>query len=134
MDANLITRRVLPNPSAEVSRVWRSWITSGVRLHAPTLALYEVVNAIHQSRKAGLLADHAAARVIRSALEMPVTLHGDQELHRRALQVASRYRLPAAYDAHYVALAERLSVDLWTADARLVKALEDRLAWVRLVS
>jgi len=93
-----------------------------------------VVNALYRSEKAGVLSRHGAARTLRTVAAMPIKLHGDHELHRQAMQKAFMYGLPAAYDAHYVALAERLSAELWTADAELANALKDRLAWVRLVS
>ena len=134
MDANLIIRRVQPNPPPEVSRIWRVWTSAGTRLHAPTLAMYEVVNGLYQSAKAGLLTRHAVAHALRAVDSMPIKLHGDHELHRQALQNALHHGLPAAYDAHYLALAERLSAELWTTDAKLAGAVQDRLAWVRLMS
>jgi len=42
--------------------------------------------------------------------------------HHRALEIASRLKLPATYDAHYLALVERLGVELVTADRRLFAA------------
>jgi predicted nucleic acid-binding protein len=134
LDANLIIKQVEPHPPAEVSRLWRTWNKAGVRLHAPTLAIYEVVNALYHSVKVGMFSEKHGAWALRMVFDMPITLHGDQDLHRQALQVAIRYGLPATYDAHYVALAQRLAVDLWTADAKLAKAVDDRLTSVRLVS
>ena len=47
--------------------------------------------------------------------------------------IAATYHLPATYDAHYLALAEHLGVELWTADTRLVNALLPfKLDWVKL--
>jgi predicted nucleic acid-binding protein len=34
--------------------------------------------------------------------------------------------LPAAYDAHYLALARSLDVEFWTADARLARQVGER--------
>jgi predicted nucleic acid-binding protein len=43
-------------------------------------------------------------------------------------------QIVSATDAHYLALAERLGVDLWTADARLVKALQPfGVDWVKVL-
>lgn len=134
LDASLIMRRVQPRPSDQALRAWRSFASAKARLHAPTLAYYEVVNGLYRSTRSGLLSQQAAARTLRTALSMPITWHGDDELHREALQSAIRHDLPAAYAAHYVALAERLAVELWTADTEFVKAVEARLPWVRLVS
>ncbi len=43
----------------------------------------------------------------------------DDSLAIRAIELAHRFHLPAAYDAQYLALAEREGCDFWTADQRL---------------
>ncbi len=44
---------------------------------------------------------------------------------------AAHYKLPAAYDAQYLALAEWMKMDLWTADARLINTLKPfKLNWI----
>ncbi len=53
------------------------------------------------------------------------------DLHARALALALRYAQPQAYDAHYLALAESLNCEFWTADERLYRALRGELTWVR---
>ena len=56
---------------------------------------------------------------------LPIKLFGDADLHIQAVQLASRYGLLATYDAHYLALADHLEAELWT-------AVESELLWVRL--
>jgi len=60
--------------------------------------------------------------------------YGDAELHQQALKIAQRENLPATYDAHYLALAERLGIEFLTGDRRLFNAVRSRLPWVYLVS
>jgi predicted nucleic acid-binding protein len=40
---------------------------------------------------------------------------------------------PTAYDAQYLALAERLACDFWTADERLFNAASQQLPYVKWV-
>jgi len=60
---------------------------------------------------------------LKAALSLPLRLHGDVSLHRWAVDLAERFSLPAAYDAHYLALAEWLGGEFWTADRRLAQAV-----------
>ena len=45
--------------------------------------------------------------------------------------LTTRFNHPAAYDAHYLALAEMMDCEFWTADERLFNAVRDELSWVR---
>lgn len=134
LDSSVLISSVEEQPRPEIKKVWREWMRDQVVLHAPTLLRYEATNAIHRMWRAGQLGPDAASRALASAMRRPIVLHQDDELHLKALDMAAAYGLPAAYDAHYLALAARLGVELWTTDTRLVKAVEDRLTWVRLVS
>ena len=52
---------------------------------------------------------------------------------KRALELADALNQSASYDAHYVALAEPLGCDMWTADERFwnsTRATLKRVRWV----
>ncbi len=66
-------------------------------------------------------------------MNLNITLYGDAELHRQALNLAKSLRLPASYDAHYLALAQRLGAEFWTGDRRLVNSVQAVLPWANLV-
>jgi predicted nucleic acid-binding protein len=127
-------RSVEDEPRPEIKKLWREWIRDRVMLHAPALLRYEVVNAVHQMRRANKFTSAAAIHVLENALSRPIVWHDDTALHMEALRFAADFNLPAAYDSQYLALAARLGVELWTADAKLFRAVEGRLAWVKLVS
>jgi predicted nucleic acid-binding protein len=97
------------------------------------LLRYEVTNALHRLRKAGETTEDETERAIRAALALPIRLHFDDALHSAALAFAARFSLPAAYDAHYLALADRLGAAFWTTDRRLANSVRPALPWVRLV-
>jgi len=59
--------------------------------------------------------------------------YGEPDLHWRAVELAARFSLAAAYDAHYLALAEHLGGEFWTADGRLARMVQASLPWVHLM-
>jgi predicted nucleic acid-binding protein len=133
VDASIVVRFALSQDDAAIKQLWKSWFAREVRLVAPTLLYYEVTNGLYQQQKGGLL----SPKFVRSALEVvlafPVELVGEAALHQRARELAARYKLSATYDAHYLALAERMGIDLYTADTRLVNALLPfQVDWVKL--
>jgi predicted nucleic acid-binding protein len=67
-------------------------------------------------------------------LRLGIIARSPDGLHRLALELACRYELPAAYDAHYVALAELLDCALWTDDRRLVTQIRPRPSYLRPIS
>jgi predicted nucleic acid-binding protein len=113
-----------------VVKLWEEWHEAGRSAVAPTLLYYEVSNAIHRYVVHGELLPEEGAEVLEAALGLNITLYGDVSLHRRASRMANRLALPATYDAHYLALAETLNAEFWTADHRLVSAVKPVLPWV----
>ncbi|MGQ0772906.1 MAG: type II toxin-antitoxin system VapC family toxin [Pseudonocardiales bacterium] len=133
VDASFVVR-VLDAPRyPSVQREWDRLVSVGYELIAPTLFPYEVANALHQQQRAEMISAERAADGLRRALRLPIELHGDARLHSRAMELAHEHHLPATYDAHYVALAERFRVQLWTCDGRLAEALRGATPEVHLV-
>jgi predicted nucleic acid-binding protein len=124
--------RLLDADPAAVS-AWEKLVRSDGDLIAPTLLHYEVANALHQQQRSGLVSPESSALQLDRGLRLPIELHGDAWLHSRALEIAHEHQLLATYDAHYVALAERFRVPLWTCDRQLAKELGDGPPEVHLV-
>jgi predicted nucleic acid-binding protein len=133
LDANVVVRYLGLSPVAAVDHRWHIWQMEQSRLVAPTLVRYEVVNALHQWVRHRVMTADEAGEVLAEAQSLPIEMHGDEALHERALALAARFSLPAAYDAHYLALAERFGAPLWTTDAQLANAVGDSLPEIRLV-
>lgn len=132
VDASVVVRLVADPGDAAVRDLWARWDAEGAEIHAPTLLFYEVSNALYRYLRAGVLSRNAIDGALDAALTLPVQLHGDAYLHGEAVDLAARLRLGASYDAHYLALADRLRAELWTADQRLVNAVGTALPWLRL--
>jgi len=132
VDASVILRYVLQPDNASIQNLWQTWITDDVSLVAPSLLFYEVTNALYQQQRNKVLSAEAIWETLELSLDLPITLVNEKNLHLKAREIAVRFNLPATYDAHYLALAEWMEVDLWTADIRLVNALKPfKVKWVK---
>jgi predicted nucleic acid-binding protein len=117
---------VLPEADSDDAQSrWESWASSGTEVCAPTLLTFEATTGIRKAVHRALIseASGAAALIAYLALEESILLISPDGLHRRAWELAGRYRQPRMYDAYYVALAESLGCTLWTADERLRRAM-----------
>ncbi len=66
-------------------------------------------------------------------LAFPIEFHNPAGLHHEALVLADALGLPATYDAHYLALAERVGCEVWTDDQRLLRQVATSLPFVRWI-
>lgn len=111
----------------------RAWRNQEITPAAPHLLPFEVSNALHKRVARGELSVEGAVDLIGNLLASQVEFHQPWNLHGRALEVASRFRQAATYDAHYLALAESLDCELWTADEKFYEATRgstDRVHWI----
>ena len=96
--------------------------------------MYEISNVLHQYAKKGVLHPLEVDEAFGDIIAQGIDLHGDVHLHRRAILFAREFSLPATYDAHYLALAERFGAEFWTVDGRLARSVQPQLPWVHLVA
>lgn len=125
LDSGILIASVYPETlTRQAQHLIKQLQTDNITLHAPTLLRYELVAV---SRKAVYQARVTAEEGLRARdklLAYPVTLHFDDVLLKRGYELATQYNRPTAYDAQYLALAERLSCDFWTADERMFNAIK----------
>ena len=134
VDASLALKWLVEEDSSpEAHAILRSWDAQGVRLAAPYLILAEVANALHRRVVRGELSVEAAAHLSESLLSSRLELHQPPNIQSRALALASQLSQGAVYDSHYLALAETLGCELWTADQRFYRAavaFTDGVHWI----
>ena len=119
--------------SDKATALTRLWDDEGTQLVAPSLMPFEVANALYRRVVRGDLEVEIAADLIQDLMSLGVALHETPSLHRRALELASQLNQGAVYDAHYLALAEELGCELWTADQRFRRAVGQRVDSVRWI-
>jgi predicted nucleic acid-binding protein len=123
IDANFVVRLLTDNAPSTFRTLWIQWQESEYTIVAPGLIYYEVSNALHRMSLGGQLLPEQADRSLNEALNLNITLYGDAELHREAFTLARSLKLSATYDSHYLALAQRLGCEFWTADKRLFNSV-----------
>lgn len=122
VDASLAIKwLVREEDSPRAHSLLATWDRDERQLAAPHLFRFEVTNALHRRVVRGELAIHEAAGLAEdlfSTFDFGTT----SVLHHRALEIASELAQGAAYDSHYLALAEALDCEYWTADERFQRA------------
>jgi predicted nucleic acid-binding protein len=132
VDASILIKLVVEEEQSDrASALWDSWVDDGVEIVAPTLFSYEVTATLRKKVHRQLLALAEGKEAFAAALAVEMTLMAPSGLHERAWELAARFNRPTAYDSHYLALAEMLGCEFWTADQRLFNAVRDELGWVR---
>lgn len=114
-------------------RLLKRQLDAGYVFYAPSLWLYEITSVINKLVRFGELTETEGLAALKSAGALNVQLvMPDEKMALRAFHWTRQLNRAAAYDSFYVALAEQLGCDLWTADKPLVNAAHQ--PWVRLVT
>ena len=134
VDASVVVAGLLGEDLAQPAlRMLSNTTSTGFDVIGPPLLPIEVTNAIYQRlRRREVTAAEASAALndFRNFHIVPVPV---DDLHERAFAFASDHGLPNSYDCVYVVLAEREGAELWTADARLFRAMTGVAPWVRWI-
>lgn len=109
----------------------RSWVRSGIQPVAPYLMPVEVTNALYRRVVLRQVPILAATELLGVFLGTGIELREPAGLHRRAMELAARLNQDSVYDAHYLALAETMDCELWTADERFYRAASPSFKIVR---
>ncbi len=135
VDASVATKWLVEEVDTETATALSSaWERNNVTPVAPFLLPFEVANVLYQKVKRGDLSTVDASSLMRRLLASGVVFHAPSGLHSDAIKLASRLRIGASYDAHYLALAELLDCEYWTADERFYNSVNPTYARVKLLS
>ena len=134
VDASLAFKWLVSEENSDKARaISRSWANEGIQAVAPYLMPVEVTNVLHRRVARGELSVEDALRLLEHLLASGIELRDEPGLHSRALELASQLRPGAFYDAHYLALADILGCDYWTADERFYRAtvlVSQNVRWI----
>ncbi len=131
-DASVSAKLVLYEAdSAMAQALWDVWTIQQAQVVAPPLWMYEVISTVRKHVYRALLPAAEEVEAIATLRGLPVQLLAPDELHQRAWEFAHHFNRPTVYDAHYLALADLLGCEFWTADERLFNTVRHELPWVR---
>jgi predicted nucleic acid-binding protein len=131
VDASLAFKLILPGHQQAASQdLVTEWKHAGYGLWAPTLWVYEITSALCKVVHFGALTPDQGQRALILAQKLDVRpVPPDDTQVRKAFDWTMRLKCAAAYDSFYLALAETMECELWTADKRLRNAVDE--PWVR---
>ena len=132
VDASLAIKWVLKEPYAEQAlSLAEEWAVGGTRPSAPCLLLVEATNVLHRRAMLGHISLSQARQLLAGLLAMGIEIRESPQIHFRAMELAQELQRPAVYDTHYLALADILGCDLWTADERFFNSIKERQPRIR---
>jgi len=134
VDASLAIKWVLKEPYAEEALALATeWAATETRPVAPCLLLVEATNVLYRRAVLGHISFSQSRQLLAGLLNMGIEVRESPHIHLRALELAQELQRPAVYDTHYLALADILGCNLWTADERFfhsAKKQHPRVKWL----
>lgn len=132
IDSGIMLATALIEPySKEAKALVKSLTGRQIQIAAPVLFRYEIVAVLRKHVYRGTLTAEEATNQCNLLLAQPVHAMVDDALLRRGYELASQFNRPTTYDSQYLAVAERLGCEFWTADQKLYNALKMHLSWVK---
>jgi predicted nucleic acid-binding protein len=133
IDANATLGLFLRLPYSQKVEKWmRERQAEEAKLVVPTLWEYECLSGLRRAEALGQISSEQTEWLFEKlfALELH-RVEPTLELHRASLHWAEKIGQAKVYGAQYLALAESLSAEFWTADKRLFHAAQELGAnWV----
>ena len=135
IDANIAVALIVRLPYSEkAEQLFLAWHRNNSALFAPSLWHSEIVSALHKLAFAGQMSAEDAHDGIRKLDRLRVEIiPPDTDLLLASFEWAGKLNQMAAYDAQYMALAERLGAEMWTADRRLFNSVKAEIPWLHWV-
>ena len=135
VDANIVVNTVM-SITDNLKLFWERVDQEQITPCAPRLWVSEVTSTVRFLVSQKEISSDEAEEVLRTMHGLRVEIiNEDEELSLRALELAGKLRQSKAHDAFYLALAEKLVVEFWTADERLFNRCKKdlKLSWVHWI-
>jgi len=133
VDASVVLKGYLPEEgSLQAQALFRDRALGYVELHAPSLIVYEISNALLVAARRDRIDLPDAEEILREFSRLRLALHEPHGFEERIWTLAQTFGR-TSYDAAYLALGESLNAFLVTGDRRLYNAVRPKLDWVTCI-
>ena len=134
VDASVAVKAVVEEDyTREARTLVRSWQTAGLPMMAPDFMASEFATALRKKIAEGILTNEDAKRLLTGLYQSGIDFRPSRPLHDRAIDLAVELNQRLAYDSHYLALAESLNCDFWTADEPFYRAARNTYPQVQWI-
>jgi predicted nucleic acid-binding protein len=134
VDASLAVRWVVPEDYSEQALdLLEDWGISQTELFAPTHMLYEVHSTLRFLVSRGVISDPIGDGAFSRLRRLRIRYTSRAEIFPLATQLARELNLPTTYDTVYLALAQLLECEMWTADRKFYNAARLRTPKVKWI-
>jgi predicted nucleic acid-binding protein len=133
VDANILIASGLADEPlhTQANQILSAWYTTKEPLTAPRLFRSEITAVVRKAVYQQRITPEQGRVMLARLLVYPVEFHEDTDLLKEAYELAVRFNRPRAYETQYLALAERLGCEFWTADERLVNSTQGQFSRIR---
>lgn len=133
VDANILIAFGLADEPlhSQANQLLSTWMIRGEQLTAPQLFRSEITAVVRKAVYQTRLTPEQGRLMLAQLLVYPVTFYEDDILLKEAYELAVRFNRPRAYDTQYMALADRLQCEFWTADERLLNSTSGQFGAIR---
>lgn len=135
VDASVVLKLLLPEERSEAVRgLWARWVEQEAEVVGPFLLAYEVISVLRNKVFRGELPPEAGEAAFVAFRTQEISLLHPDGIEEKAWGLAKQLNLPTSYDAAYLALAELMEYEFWTADRRFAAGARKKLPRVRVIS
>lgn len=128
VDASVVLSAFFPDEAqSNAQALIRDHVAGRITLKAPALLPYELSNAVWQAERRQRISSNQANEIIKTFANLEIDIIS--QTLGEMLPLARQFNI-SAYDAAYLALAEKLSKSFITGDERLYKIIAKHLEWV----
>jgi len=138
IDASIMLKLLINESLSErVDLLWEKWVLEQTERIVPSFFTVEVLSALRRLGKRELILPNTEEEAVKIFLEdiLPFlqVYEMNSQLLNRAWKISRELNFMHIYDAVYIALAEKMECDFWTADYKLYNILKERFHFLKCI-